>query len=139
MQHTATRAIGVRLNLWKTFFEMGRDGTPPGVSDGEYDYDHLIDLARDTGISELRDLADVVELMAHNYLRRMNQLEADMLMLDDTPPGLALNDDQRDAIFAGRTTLAALIANAAKAPTSGHQKATRIKVTMAELDAALAG
>jgi hypothetical protein len=111
MQHTATRAIEVRLNLWKTFFEMGTDGTPPGATNAEYDYEVLIDLARDNGDTGLTDLADVVELMAHNHIAGMNDREAEILMLDDSP----------------------------EAPANGVHHATRVCVTMAELDAALVG
>ncbi len=108
MQHTATRAIKVRLNLWKTYFEMGADDTPPGATDAEYDYEVLIDLARDNGDAGLLDLADVVELMAHNHIAGMNDSEADVLMHDDAPEAYTRMDGVEG-------------------------------VTMAELDAALAG
>lgn len=108
MQHTATRAIKVRLNLWKTYFEMGTDGTPPGATNAEYDYEVLINLARDNGDAYLLDLADVVELMAHNHIAALSDSEAVVLMQDDAP--------------------------AAYTRLTGAQG-----VTMAELDAALAG
>ena len=108
MQHTATRAITVRLNLWKAFFETGTDGTPPGATDAEYDYEVLIDLARDNGDAYLLDLADVVELLAHNHITGMNDHEADVLMQDDAPETYTQLDgvqgvtmDELDAALAG--------------------------------------
>lgn len=111
MQASATRAIRVRLNLWKTFFENGTDGTPRDATDSEYGVDQLVDLARDSGNAELHDLADVVELMAHNYVLGVNHREAEVLMLDDTP----------------------------HVPTVGTSAAKRIRVSMVELEAALQG
>jgi hypothetical protein len=113
MQASAPRAIRTRLHLWKTFFETGADSTPPGATNAEYDYEHLIDIARDTDIAELHDLADVVELMAHNYIVAANIAEAELLMLDDAP--------------------------APATPVQGARCARHIRITMAELNDALRG
>ena len=85
MQHTAHHAIEVRLTLWKTFFETGHDATPDGATDDEYGMDDLIEMARNTYEPGLNDLADVVELMGVNYIQRLNNEHAAVLMLDAAP------------------------------------------------------
>jgi len=109
MQHTAHHAIKVRLTMWKAFFETLRDATPDDATDAEYGLDALIDLAREGDNAELHDLADVVELMGQNYIAGLNHAHARALMQDASPK--------------------------LQAP---RKRQARV-VSMAELDAALAG
>jgi len=92
MQNTAHRAIDVRLNKWVGAFNTGQwpdgwatDCPPSAHIDSEYDYDVLADQARDSGQPHLIELAELVQLMAANYMQRMDNDMFDALMRDDEP------------------------------------------------------
>lgn len=86
MQHTAHQAIATRLNMWRVFFTTGVDRSPPGATDAEYGVDQLIDLARMANVPHLVELADLVELMADNYTRRLDLHMSKALMQDEPAP-----------------------------------------------------
>ena len=78
MQHTAHQTIETRLNMWKAFFETGRDATPDGATDDEYGLDQLVELALDSKSARLHGLAREVELMGVKYNERMRDLEEEL-------------------------------------------------------------
>lgn len=92
MQHTAHHAIKVSLNAWIGAFNTsewpeGWDMTcPPAAHIGtEYDYEVLAELALESGEPDLMERAELVCLMAQNYIKRLDTEIFDLLMQDDVP------------------------------------------------------
>jgi hypothetical protein len=111
MRNPTNEIIETRLNMWKVFFETGRDTLPPNATAEIYDVDAVIDSAIESRDGELMGLAELVDLMAQNYI----------LKADNADHGAMMQDDPTDSIDYAPSTR-----------TGGS-------VTMAELDAVLAG
>ena len=83
MQHTAHHAIITRLNMWRVFFTTGVGTVPIGAPESEYGVDQLVALAIMTRDLYITELAELVNLMADNYTRKMDLDIFDALMQDD--------------------------------------------------------
>jgi hypothetical protein len=92
MQHTARRAIETRLTKWDGAFDKGQwsggwemDCPPEARIDISHDYDVPAELAHASEHPHLIELAELVQLMAGNYILRMNNDMFDALIQDNEP------------------------------------------------------